>query len=205
MTARDIQLRLMVDRYRRNLCCPNYTPRQWWECDLFEVTEAGYFNEYEIKLTRADFKADALKENREWLGGWGKEAQYKVENKHRLLAAGDPRGPSKFWYVVPKDLIAESEVPAWAGLIYCSIWQPRGAFKVQTKIVRPAPRLHRTKIDPKVVEHVNSIFYYRFANLFLFKRLENENETEKEATGESSVGEDEGRDQTAGLVQSSAN
>ena len=38
MTARDIQARLLVDRYKRSLCIPNYTPARWWECDVFEVT-----------------------------------------------------------------------------------------------------------------------------------------------------------------------
>jgi hypothetical protein len=32
-----------------------------WEADVFEVTKSGYLYEYEVKITRADFKKDAEK------------------------------------------------------------------------------------------------------------------------------------------------
>ena len=58
MTARDIQRRLLFDLYRTSTVIPNYTPRRWWECDVWEITKAGYFREYEIKVSRADLLGD---------------------------------------------------------------------------------------------------------------------------------------------------
>jgi len=61
ITARDIQRALILPRYRQSTVMPNYTPRGWWECDVFELTKAEMFVEYEIKLSRADFRADRNK------------------------------------------------------------------------------------------------------------------------------------------------
>lgn len=164
----------MVDRYRRNLVCPNYTPRKWWECDVFELTESGYFNEYEIKLTRSDFKADSKKIERTY--NWQANEE-KIRVKHELLAAGEITGPSRFFYVVPEGLITVEEVPAWAGLITCKVNHPARRFCVVDQVVKNAPRLHKQKADPKVVEHVRSIFYYRFMN-HLLHRAPTDDQTE---------------------------
>ena len=63
MTERDIQIAIWWAWGKAGHCCmPNYTPRDWWECDVFCVSKAGYFTEYEIKLTAQDFRADAQKQ-----------------------------------------------------------------------------------------------------------------------------------------------
>lgn len=167
MTARDIQRSLLLDRYRRNLCCPNYTPNRWWECDVFELTASGFFVEYEIKLTRSDFKADAMKVKRHWNGAFDRD-----EKKHDLLAAADVNGPSRFYYVVPEGLIEQSELPLWAGLITCTMRSaPSAKFPVIIKEAVKAPRLHKRKLNEQVATHVRSIFYYRFMNLLLWKNI----------------------------------
>lgn len=204
MNARKIQQRLMIDRYREGLVCPNYTPNGWWECDVFEMTKAGFFREYEIKLSLQDFRADRRKVSRHWNGEIvdGK-FQMNEERKHDFLARGDSRGPVQFWFVAPRGIIPVEEVPEWAGLMECSYrtrWDPVKRMNVPTEEIaiceiKKARRLHGTKADPKIKEHVNSIFYYRFQNLFLFKRLENENE--KEAPEKSALDPHQRRDQTA--------
>lgn len=156
----------MLDRYQKNLVCPNYTPRKWWECDVFELTAAGYFTEYEIKLTRADFKADSKKIEKSWTGPWDNRIEV-IRKKHDLLAAGDPTGPSRFWYVAPEGILVDADIPAWAGLITCHVYSEKNRFGVQTTIVKEAPRLHKVKLEAKRLEHLRSIFYYRFLNRFL--------------------------------------
>lgn len=37
---------------------PGYTPAGWWENDLFRLTKAGYWYEYEFKSSFRDFKKD---------------------------------------------------------------------------------------------------------------------------------------------------
>jgi hypothetical protein len=63
-----------------------------WESDVISVTRAGFVTEFEIKISKADFKADAKKE------------------RARLLVAPEQNGffgsysvkrPNYFFYVVP--------------------------------------------------------------------------------------------------------
>lgn len=170
VNAYQIQLALMRECFRRHLCCPNYTPSGWWECDVFEVTKAGCFYEYEIKLSVADFKADARKENRKWIDGYGEDAKYDVTNKHDLLSKGDSRGPQRFFFVVPKELADQIVIPAWAGLITVRYYESaKSRFKASIQTEKDAPRLHKQKVNPKVLEHVRGIFYYRFMEHYIYR------------------------------------
>jgi hypothetical protein len=147
---------LARSRSRRNLCCGRYTPQGWFECDLAEITPSGYLREYEVKLTRRDFEADRLKISRiADLGG--KDQHYK----HDALKNGHPDGPVQFWFVVPSGLIGREEVPLWAGLIFIES-SPGRLREIPSK---DAPRLHRQKADPKVLQHMESVFYYRYWDL----------------------------------------
>ena len=66
LNAWTIQKTLMRERFRRSFVLPNYTPHAWWESDVFEITAAGYFVEYEVKISVSDFKADAKKRDDGW-------------------------------------------------------------------------------------------------------------------------------------------
>lgn len=162
MTARDITLGLSLSRYHKNFVLPRYTPKGWWECDLMEVRPSGYMCEYEIKVSRADFKADAKKQAS--LGWWAHKHGIKGKLKHKQLAAGDPSGPVQFWYVVPRGLVDVEEVPPFAGLIEVSehgsgAWAARGYITERER--KEAPRLHSTKLDPKVISHARGVCYWR--------------------------------------------
>lgn len=168
MTARDIQNRLIVDLYRRSFVIPNYTPRGWWECDIFELTPAGFFREYEIKVSVQDFKADASKAKTRWVTTEGLPFTREVTfSKHTMLAERSIKGPSNFWFVVPEGLIEAADVPEWAGLIYATD-RPghRAPFKVNLSEVKKAPRLHTTKAE-KLKAHAESVCYYRMNNLYM--------------------------------------
>ena len=163
MTCRDIQRHLISTRYVRSLVCPNYTPANWWECDLFELTEAGYFREYEIKMSRSDFAADARKERTKWTSINNSWVQMPVARKHDQLAKGDVRGPRQFWFVVPEH-IRLLVLPDWAGLIVCT---ENKWGHIETIEDRAAPRLHTEKANPKIREHLLSTYYWRFYRNFL--------------------------------------
>jgi hypothetical protein len=159
MTGRDIIRSMVRVRWREGFCLPNYTPDQWWECDVFEITKAGYFREYEVKVSRSDFFADAKKEVERWPNGWAPGATKVVERKHDLLAAGSARGPSLFFYVTPAGLLQPHELPVWAGLIEVS--QREGHSILIEREVTPAPRLHREKIADDIRRHALGVCYYR--------------------------------------------
>lgn len=97
--------RLMVF-HKRSMMYPNcYLGKS--ECDILEVTSNSYLNEYEVKVTRADFKKDE------------KKCCGRV-SKFTHLRSGK-RGIRRFYYVVPGGLITPDEVPDFAGLIYVEV------------------------------------------------------------------------------------
>jgi hypothetical protein len=163
---------LVRERLRRSLCIPRYTPKDWWECDLFEVTKSGYFKEYEIKLTLADFIADAKKTQRRWQ--WRGQIGDVVRNKHEHLAKGCPTGPVEFWFVTPLGLLDDNKslLPTWAGLMELYDKGPgyHPHWRWRPEVVKAAPRLHETKIDPKIVVHATGVCYYRMHDL-LYRRI----------------------------------
>ncbi len=134
---------------------PNYTPASWWECDLFRLTRAGYFYEYEIKLTKSDFRADQKKQKSFWGGGPNRTTQSKYE----LLASDEGAGPKEFWIVVPEDLIRPNDLPDWAGLMYASQTK-HGDIRIRRE--RTATTFKRGKVDDKVGKLAISRAYYRY-------------------------------------------
>lgn len=170
MTARDIQRRIIVDRYARSTCLPNYTPTGWFESDVFELTKAGYFREYEIKLRKSDFLADRLKARQDWCYDeqTHRGEYYSIGTKHQRLAKGDVAGPTMFWFVTPEHLVELAEVPMWAGLMWAHHWKGhRPPWNVHLSVVKPAPKLHKTKLGGNTRSLVEGACYYRYLRLFL--------------------------------------
>ena len=158
-TAREMVASLRRHRWASEFVMPNFTPSGWWECDLFVLTKAGYFREFEVKVSRGDFFRD-LQKSRE-VGPYVYGEKRSVALKSNLLAAGDPAGPSQFWYVTPPGLLARSAIPEWAGLIEMVGNGPQFA---EREIV-PAPKLHRVKADSKVRLHALEACYWRMHRL----------------------------------------
>jgi hypothetical protein len=160
--CREILYRLMRDRFPRNFVLPSYTPIGWWECDLFEITEAGYFREYEIKVSRSDFLRDRHKARTEWLPDPDNPFRLKRlrsnVTKHGLLEDGSTRGPSRFWYVTPAGLISRDEVPRWAGLIEMKKGLYGGISPRETKA---APWIHRDRRPDEMETQAKIAAYYR--------------------------------------------
>lgn len=165
MTENDIALALLIDRYRQNTCMPRYTPDGWYEADVAEVTKAGFFCEYEIKLSKADFRKDAIKQDdpprrRYWKDGeqWGPHL-----SKHVRLSMGDPKGPASFYFVTPIDLLTKHDIPNWAGWIEAAPKIPKRAAPYHLQLLnrKTAPRLHHEKLDTKIVQHMKGVAYYR--------------------------------------------
>jgi hypothetical protein len=141
---------------------PNFTPAHWWECDLYVVSKAHLATEYEIKLTVSDFNADAKKECEargfvhEYLCGTA-----KIERKHDLLEAGSERGPSRFFYVMPTKVREKVVLPPWAGWVEVCRRADGYVWTVQREQGR---RLHKSKIDVKIIERIHTTGYWRFWN-----------------------------------------
>lgn len=140
--------------------CPNYTPAGWLECDMFSVTAGGLMCEFEIKISRADFKNDAKKSQQFAKNGWHATRSDDLRTKHDRLLGRDTKGPSRFWYVCPEGLLKPEEIPEWAGLMYCRRSEGYGRCYISEQ--KPAPKLHKTVVADNVIEHVKGVFYWRF-------------------------------------------
>lgn len=98
LTAQDIEIAVAKHfNYRMNLIVPNVS---WgWmlhhEADLIVLRPSGYCDEVEIKVTRADIKADAKKLTSHW--------------ENRRIA--------RVWFAVPHGLADCAEIPAAAGIL----------------------------------------------------------------------------------------
>lgn len=133
---------------------PNYTPRGWYECDVYALTSAGYSVEFEIKLTAADFRADESKRRDCFSDG-----AWHSDTKHRRLGARDVLGPSRFWFVMLAGMVPMTEIPEWAGLLHVI---QRGSW-LKVVSVRPAPVLHRQKTDAQKTRRlIHSRLYHRY-------------------------------------------
>jgi hypothetical protein len=157
-TAKDVTVQLYwAMRSASQILVPRYTPRDWWECDLWRLTSADFVDEYEIKMSVADYRAD-FKKQYEQSRNWNRELkqwdQIEVRNKHAFLA-GDERGPNRFWFVVPSEIEDKIEVPPYAGLMVFRHSRP--FVKIQ------APKRHGRKWDGDKLA-LFSTFYHRYWN-----------------------------------------
>ena len=149
----DIQRRLYHETVSASeLVMPNYSPRKWFECDFFRVTKAGYFYEYEIKVSVSDFRADRRKHDYDW------KANASVP-KHLRLATRDEKGPSRFFFVMPAEVAEKvrAEIPDWAGLI---------EFGRYLRCTKQAPILHKARISRAIIRQAKSSAVYRYWDFY---------------------------------------
>ena len=150
INANQITHFILGSRWMKSFALPRYTPMGWWECDVFQITKAGYWVEYEVKTSLADFRADAGKRRFSRDGGL---------IKHDQLAARSTNGPSRFFFVAPRGLIALDMVPEWAGLIEVYGGNHRLTGEIRAK---DAPRLHEEKANERMVASARECCYWRF-------------------------------------------
>lgn len=159
-SEKEIQRALIRDCWQRTIAFPNYTPLKWWECDVFELTKAGYFREYEIKTSRSDFFNDSRKCKPRWHTG-----HQLALNKHEQIAGADINGPSRFFFVAP-DIIDLSEIPEWAGFIQVS----RPFEHLRLELIKKAPCIHAEKFHATGKDDLMRTAYFRFQWQFLKTR-----------------------------------
>ena len=112
------------------------TISQLSECDVISVSKSDYIYEYEIKISRADYKKDFIKE---------KHSQMIREN-HTKIVKGEMMylSPNYFNFITPRGLISLEEVPEYAGLIYIN-------DDLTFDIIKKPLLLHKTKASPQFI------------------------------------------------------
>lgn len=134
MKTTEIQDALLKNYYQRGhiYCCTNFSGTGYDEADLMSVSGTMMVYEFEVKISRSDFKAD-----------------FKKDFKHKRLSGELPllsgwKIPNRFYYVCPEGMIRIDEVPVYAGLIYV---EPAGFLNE----VKKAPMIHKEKDGINVI------------------------------------------------------
>ncbi len=109
------------------------------ECDVISISKSDYIYEYEIKISRADFKKDFTKIKHTNIINENYTKVRKGETFYLL--------PNYFNFVTPKDLIKVEEVPDYAGLIYMN---EDGTFE----IIKKPKLLHSTKANDAFIRKI---------------------------------------------------
>ena len=122
MKTKDIQsLICKNETIKGNLPCENVNYLLGGsEQDVLSILKSGYISEFEVKVSRSDFKADAKK--RKW---------FFFENRIERSI------PNYFYYVCPEGLINTDEIQDYAGLIYVN--------EDSIEVIKKAKILHRFK------------------------------------------------------------
>lgn len=155
-----------------------------WESDKLIWTKSGYIYEFEIKISRSDFKNDfkhkkekhivlastiardkareiqmSLFEQKEQENRhWSRETLERRYGDIDAMAKGK-RMPNYFYYAVPTGMLEPDEVPPYAGLIY--IDSEYRYVKQSYRIVKEAPQLHKTKYTDAEL-NLGEKFYYNW-------------------------------------------
>lgn len=144
-----------------------------WESDKLIETRSGMLYEFEIKVSRSDYKNDfknkpdkhaILEGKEEYLPKFDRICD---ENKSRWAdqyRISTKKKPNYFYYAVPEGLISEDEVPSYAGLIYVL---PENASKSKDGrycydgfyIVKKAPAIHKTKYTAEELNLADKFYY----------------------------------------------
>ena len=136
------------------LVIPRFTPLFWHECDVLVVMKSGFWHEFEIKLSLADFRADRRKSRKHLVlnGGRGEEMEEPLLARYL--------GPNRFWYAVPEEIAHQvaNELPQWAGLAVFKTWSNGVRSMIRQK---RAPLRHKREIDPRVLEQARGVMIYR--------------------------------------------
>ena len=125
------------------VCVPNVTTFSDWEADLLVASKAGYLTEVEVKVSKADWRADK-----------GKKRKFE-----RLNQGG---GRLKFfYYAAPKELAeqwGQIGIPDWAGVIAvaerANEFSAADGYQHFTTVIRPAQPMpgHRKLTDMELAK-----------------------------------------------------
>ena len=155
--SKNIEAGLVMDLYLKghSPITSHFQGQRFEECDVLSVTKSDYICEYEIKISKSDFKADFKKDKHKLITE--KKFNETVTLKkagNRIFEMPNPYyAPNYFYFVVPENLIKIEEVPEYAGLVYVKGYIEKSTSPLPTKmsnilsfeIIKKAPLLHKSK------------------------------------------------------------
>lgn len=140
-TSKNIESALCMYLYEKSHSpiTTRFTGMGLSECDVISISKSDYIYEYEIKISRSDYKRDFIKEKHTHI----------INEKFTRVRKGDLEYllPNYFTFVTPLDLIRVDEIPDYAGLIYID-------DDLNFIVVKKPNLLHNTKANDKFIRKV---------------------------------------------------
>jgi hypothetical protein len=164
MTERDIQIALYRHYYQQSkIFIPN-SNAFGWEADMLMIMPSLRVHEFEIKISRADFKKDAEKYKHQHINDKLNGVENRSHNYWTTIQVNTITPANHFWYAVPEGLVKLEELPRYAGLIFVrqSINYPN-LYEIQ--LVKKAPLLHKEKLSVEKQIQIMRRLSYRYFNL----------------------------------------
>jgi hypothetical protein len=134
LVSKDIEAGLVMNLYQKghSPISTHATIQGLQECDVISISKSDFIYEYEVKISRSDFKADFKKPKHNLIT----EKKFMIETFYKV--------PNYFYFVVPENLVTIEEVPEYAGLMYLT---ENGDFNV----IKKAPIIHKTKASNEFI------------------------------------------------------
>lgn len=141
-----------------------------WESDKLIWTKAGFIYEFEIKVSRSDFRND-FKHKPEKHATLNETFESQQSAITEGASTSTRKTPNYFYYATPQDLVSPDEVPTYAGLVYIDNIG-------EVRLVKKAPKIHCEKYGDDELS---------LAPKFYFNMMSWRNKYESEANYASSV------------------
>ncbi|MCK9446292.1 hypothetical protein M0Q50_05310 [bacterium] len=109
------------------------------ESDILAISKSDYIYEFEVKISKADYKKDFIKEKHNNIINENATEIIKGEMTYIL--------PNYFNYVVPANLITIDDLPEYAGLIYFN-------EDLSFDIIKKPKLIHKVKADEKFIRRL---------------------------------------------------
>lgn len=130
-----------------------------WEADILLIKDGHHSIEFEIKLSKADFKNDFKKKYRHHQTG-------EEFLKHDKICCGD-YPCNYFYFLLPMGMVSHSDIPDHCGII--EFYHNPDAFHTTFEVVRQARQLHET---PFFHLFDKDLMLRRLALSLLYKKFE---------------------------------
>ena len=118
------------------------------ESDVISISKSDYIYEYEVKISKSDFKADFKKEKHKlMLEGVGVKERLIKENNNMVRDIWYLT-PNYFYFVVPENLLPIEDIPQYAGLIYMN-------EKQEFETIKKAPLIHKEKATHNFIRQLS--------------------------------------------------
>ena len=124
MDTKEIQKLICIQEVLKfNIPCENVSFFFHGEADVLSLNRNKYISEFEVKISKSDFKAEKKKVTK-WMF-------FEMRTETHI--------PNYFWYVCNEGLIQISEIPIYAGLMY--------VVNGELEIIKKPLLLHKKKAD----------------------------------------------------------